>query len=54
MIVTYIEWITGYINKISLYASLFSGSLEHDLNSTLSHWKLVISEHHCWFLPQNV
>ena len=54
MIVTYIKWITGYIDKISLYASLFSGSLEHDLNCTLSHRKLVISEQHCWFLPQDV
>lgn len=54
MIVTYIEWIAGYIDKISLYVSLFSGSLVRDLNHTLSHWKLVISELDCWFLPRDV
>ena len=37
MIVTYIEQVTGQIDKIFLYASLISRSIGHDLSRTLSH-----------------
>ena len=38
MSVTYIEQVTGQIDKIFLYASLISRSIGHDLSRTLSHW----------------